>query len=220
MRRSSLPDIATATVSRPAAFDFAGPGSSSELVESARAGARAVGYAQGWSQGVAEAAADQAAEIEQARADRAEALRLQAVEVGTAMQAVLRAADRLNQTVVELTDELCDTMLGAAVELATALLGQELTDPITSARSVLTRVLAQAPQDQTVTVWLSPADHATLTGPDGPALLATLDAGMAARLQLECDPSLPTGDATARAAATSIDARLSTAVARLREYAR
>lgn len=214
-----MPDTIAATY--PAtAFDFAGAGSESQLVESARGDARAVGYAQGWSQGLREAAATQAAEIEQARAQRAAALRAQSAEVGSAVQAVLRAADRLDRTALALTDELSDTMLRAAVELATVLLGQELSDPMVAARSVLARVLAHAPADQSITVYLSPAEYATLTGPDGPALLSGLDAGVAARLKLECDPALAPGDATARSAATSIDATLTTAIARLREYAR
>ena len=189
-----------------------------QLIESARGDARAVGYAQGWSQGLREAATSQAAEIEQARTERALSLRAQSNEVATAVQAILRASDRLDRTVVELTDELSDTMLNAAVELAAALLGQELADPIASARSVLNRVLGRAPDNQPITIWLSPSDHAVLTGPDAPALLTVLDAGVAARLSFECDPSLATGDATARSAATTIEARLSSAVARLREY--
>ncbi len=189
-----------------------------QLVESARVDARAVGYAQGWSQGLREVAAGQAAEIEHARAERALALRAQANEVATTVQALLRATARLETTVVELTDELSDRMLAAAVELATVLLGQELTDPVASARSVLNRVLERAPENQAITIWLSPADHAVLTGPDAPALLASLPAGVASRLTFELDPSLLAGDATARSAATSIDARLSSAIERLREY--
>lgn len=200
-------------------FDFAGPAASTELVESARVDARAVGYAQGWAQGLREAAAGQAAEVEQARAERAFALRTQANEVATAVSAMLRATARLDASAVELTDELSDRMLAAAVELAAALLGQELTDPLVSARSVLNRVLERAPENQPITIWLSPEDHAVLTGPDAPALLASLEAGVAARLSFEKDPSLAPGDATARSAATTIDAKLSTAIVRLREYA-
>lgn len=201
------------------AFDFSGASVPNELIESARVEARAVGYAQGWAQGLREAAAGQAAEIELARAQRSSALRDQAAEVGTAIQAVLAAAERLDRTALELTDHLSDTMLAAAVELATALLGRELADPLTSARSILTRVLVDAPDNQNITVWLSPSDHATLTGPDAPALLAALEAGVASRLSFECDPALAPGDAVARSAHTTIDAKLSSAVARLREYA-
>ncbi|HEX2903041.1 MAG TPA: FliH/SctL family protein [Jatrophihabitans sp.] len=210
-------DAAPATVGEP--FEFAGTGASGVLIDSARVEARAVGYAQGWAQGLRDAAAGQAAEIEQARARREAALRSQSAEVGTAVQAVLAAADRLERTSVELTDQLSDTMLAAAVELAAALLGQELADPIVSARSVLTRVLGQVPDDQQVTVWLSPADHATLTGPDAPALLSLAGPAVAARLRFECDPALAAGDALAKSAHTTVDAKLSTALARLREYA-
>ena len=47
---------------------------------------------------------------------------------------------------------------------------------------MLARVLAERPDNQPITVWLSPVDHATLTGPNGPELLAAVDAGVAARL--------------------------------------
>jgi flagellar assembly protein FliH len=111
-------------------------------------------------------------------------------------------------------------MLAAAVELAAVLLGQQLTDPHDSATAVLRRVLGQLPDDQPVTIRLSQQDYDTLTGPAAAELIAAVEATSRGRISLECDPSLAPGDALARAAATSIDARLTTALARLREYAK
>lgn len=224
MRTSSLPNTASLPdtgLSGPGAipdFEFSG-GAPAELLESALRQARAVGYAQGWSQGLREAAAGQAVLAEQTRAEREVAAREQAAGVASAIQAVLQAADQVRQTVVEVTDELSDRMLAAAVELAATLLGQELTDPMTAASAAVRRVLHEVPDGQPVTIRLSTQDHATLTGPDGAELIAAIDATAQRRINLECDPTLAPGDALARWAATSIDARLTAALARLREYA-
>ncbi|MGI8666935.1 MAG: FliH/SctL family protein [Jatrophihabitans sp.] len=189
----------------------------SELVDQARGDARAVGYAQGWAQGVREASELQTG---LARSAQAELKRREAEHgdrLASLLQAVDVAASRLDQTVVQLTDQICDQILAAAVELAQSLLGAELRDPVTAASAALTRVLRLAPDNEPVTVWLSPSDYQSLTGPDAGALISAIEAGAAARLSFECDPALADGDALARSAATSIDARLTAAIARLRE---
>jgi flagellar assembly protein FliH len=211
MRRSSLPS----TLSDPA-FELTG-GVPSELLESAQQQARAVGYAQGWTQGLREASASQAVLAEQTRIEQQATAEEQSERVGSAVRAVLRAAEQVQQTVVAVTDQLSDQMLAAAVELAAVLLGQQLADPEVAAAAVLRRVLPEVPDGQPVTIRLSPQDYDTLTGPAGAELLANLQA--ADRISLECDQSLAPGDAIARSAATSIDARLTAALARLREYA-
>ena len=228
MRTSSLPDTALPGTSLPAIsltntvagteFELTG-GVPAELLDEAQRQARAVGYAQGWAQGLREAAAGQAVQAERARLERVAAVEHQAAQVGSAVQAVLRAADQVRQTVIEVTDELSDRMLAAAVELAAVLLGQQLADPRTSATAALRRVLEQVPDDQPVTIRLSQQDYDTLTGPTATELIAAVAATGHGRISLECDPSLAPGDALARSAATTIDARLTTALARLREYA-
>ncbi|HTZ45324.1 MAG TPA: FliH/SctL family protein [Jatrophihabitans sp.] len=202
-----------------AGFELAGA-ARSELVDQAQVQARAVGYAQGWTQGIREAAASQAAEADRVRAEREAAGRRQADEVAAAVRALLAAADRLGQAELRITDELSDRMLAAAVELAGVLVGEHLADPERSATSVLRRVLGQLPAEQPVTIRLSAADHATLTGESGARLLADVDPMAAARVSFELDPTLAPGDALARAAATTVDARISTAFDRLRGYAR
>lgn len=189
-----------------------------ELVDQARDAARSVGYAQGWSQGHREAAEKLAASLAAAEAERAAQAAVRAERLDSALQAVQAAASRLDQTVVQLTDEISDKILAAAVELARALLGQQLREPEVAASAALARVLGQAPDNEPITVWLSSQDFQSLTGDGGAELIAELDATVAGRINFECDPALAIGDATARSAATSIDARLSTAIARLREY--
>jgi flagellar assembly protein FliH len=189
-----------------------------ELVDQARGDARAVGYAQGWSQGQREAAEMHATALAEARAAQQRYEQVRAQRLDSAMQALQVAAAGLAGTVVQLTDQISDKILTAAVELATVLLGQELTDPRVAASAALTRVLAVAPDNEPVTIWLSPQDFQTVdeAGPD--ALVASFGAATAARITVECDPALVVGDALARSAATGIDARLTDAIGRLRDY--
>jgi flagellar assembly protein FliH len=189
-----------------------------ELVEAARGDARAVGYAQGWSQGQREASELHATALAEARAAQLRYEQLRAQRLDSAMQALQVAAAGLESTIVQLTDQISDKILTAAVELATVLLGQQLADPQVAASAALNRVLAIAPDNEPVTVWLSPQDFQTVTeaGPD--ALVASFGAATAARITVECDPALVVGDALARSAATGIDARLTDAIGRLRDY--
>jgi flagellar assembly protein FliH len=189
-----------------------------ELVEAARGDARAVGYAQGWSQGQREAAEMHATALAEARAAQQRYVELRAQRLDSAMQALQVAAAGLSSTVVQLTDQISDKVLSAAVELATALLGQQLADPQVSAGAALNRVLAIAPDNEPVTVWLSPQDYQTVTEAGPEALIARYGAATAARITVECDPALTVGDAMARSAVTGIDARLTDAIGRLRDY--
>ena len=117
-----------------------------------------------------------------------------------------------------ITDELSDQILAAAVQLAEALLGRELRDPEVAAPAALARVLRLAPPHEPVTVWLHPADHQTLTAPAGAALIGSVEGATGRGLSFEVDPELQPGDARARCGSTTIDARLSAGVDRLREY--
>ena len=69
-----------------------------------------------------------------------------------------------------------------------------------------------------MTIWLSPQDYETVTGNAGTGLAGIVGPAAASRITVECDPALPVGDALARSAATSIDARLTEAIDRLRAY--
>jgi flagellar assembly protein FliH len=188
------------------------------LVEQAREQARAIGYAQGWSHGVREAAAGQAGERAAAHADRELLLVAYQQQVASALNALHSAAADLRQSALAITDQIEDQILAAAVELAEALLGRALTDPDVAAPAALARVLRLAPANEPVTVWLSPADFETLTAPAGTALVSSVEGASGRGIVFETDPALQAGDAVARCASTTIDARLSEGVARLREY--
>jgi flagellar assembly protein FliH len=188
------------------------------LIEQARGQARAVGYAQGWSQGSREAAEAGAVELAAAHADRELSLAAQRQRIESASQALHRAADELAQATMVITDQIEDQILAAAVELAEALLGRALRDPEVAAPAALARVLRLAPANEPVTVWLNPVDYDTLTGPAGAGLVGSVEGASGRGITFETDPGLQAGDALARCASTTIDARLSEGVARLREY--
>lgn len=188
------------------------------LIEQARGQARAVGYAQGWSQGAREAADSGAAERAAAQADLQATLAAQRQRADSAVQALHAAAAQLRQTTMTITDQIEDQILAAAVELAEALLGRALRDPEVAAPAALARVLRLAPANEPVTVWLNPTDHGTLTDPAGTALIGSVEGATGRGITFETDPGLQAGDALARCASTTIDARLAEGVARLREY--
>lgn len=188
------------------------------LIEQARGQARAVGYAQGWSQGAREAADSGAAERAAAQADQESLLAAHRQRVDSAVQALHGAAAQLREATIIITDQITDQILAAAVELAEALLGRALRDPEVAAPAALARILGLAPDSEPVTVWLNPADYDTLTGPGGAALIGSVQGATGRAITFETDPGLQAGDALARCASTTIDARLAEGVARLREY--
>ena len=201
------------------AFDFTSDAAvPSRLVEQARSEARAVGYAQGWAHGLRDAAESQAGERAAANAERAVLRDRQEQQIASALQALQAAATEMRQSTMRVTDDIEDQILAAAVELAEALLGRELRDRDAAASAALARVLQLAPANEPVTVWLHPLDHETLTGPAASALIGRVEGATGRGLAFETDPELQPGDARARCGSTTIDARLSAGVARLREH--
>jgi flagellar assembly protein FliH len=201
------------------AFDFTSSAAvPSRLVEQARVDARAVGYAQGWAQGLHEATESQSAQLAASHQDRNVLLAAHQQELASALRALRTAAAQLEARTVELTDDLEDKILAAAVELAEALLGRELRDPAVAAPAALARVLALAPANEPVTVWLSSSDYDLLTSTGGTALAATAEGAGGRSISYQIDPALQPGEALGRCGCTTIDARLADGVDRLRKY--
>jgi flagellar assembly protein FliH len=183
-----------------------------ELANAAYVSARASGYAEGWAQGqraaqiAALAALDQAAAAERAH----HAARETALE--QAVAALARAADQLEQRVAPTAVELEDRLIAVAVDVAQALLGRELADPGRRATDALRRVMSLAPTGVEIKVRLHPDDWETLV--EAASAEQVID-GRA--VTLCADRSLPPGDAVAEYGTTTIDARLSDALDRVRE---
>jgi flagellar assembly protein FliH len=180
-----------------------------ELIQSARIAAQAAGYAEGWAQGqraakvASRAALDQAAAAERAHATARSAA------LGRALAALGTAASGLDRRIAQTAEELEDAILAAAVELAEAILDRELSTMDGRALDAARRAIALAPAGAEILVRLHPEDHAMLAE-DGALEIH----GRPVRLRP--DPTLRPGDAVAEYGATTIDAGLPAALARVR----
>ena len=180
-----------------------------ELVERWRAEAEATGYAAGWAQGVREAreaAAHDAAEAAREAAERAEQHR-QRVE--RALHAIGRAAEALEARAVPAAHDIEEQIVATAFAIAQAVLTRELRTATEPGREALARALALAPSTSPVTVRLNPADRLTIGQTE-----LVMDGRT---VTLVDDPGLQPGDAVALCDATTVDARLSPALDRVRE---
>lgn len=211
MRMSSLPE----TVSFELGVGAAVP---ARLVSQARTDASAVGYAHGWSQGLREAHGARQAWVDAGRDDHDRFVAERNAALSTAMSALERATAQLEHASAVNATAIEDTILAAAVEIAEALLAHELRSPELAAPSALARVLRLTPVGSPVTISLSPADHAVLTGDDGATRLAEIDGVTSREITLLSRDDLGPGDAIAQCGATTIDGRLSEGLARIREY--
>lgn len=172
----------------------------------------ASGYSAGWSAGARAALKDaeeqraQLARDATVRADQAAAAAREALT--TLVRAAAAARDRLVPVVVQADHNLAE----AAVSLAEALLGAELRDDDAAARSALRRALSVQDSD-VVRIRLNPGDLAHLT--------RTIDAlpedlRVPSDVELVADAGLARGDAVSELTEGFLDARLRTAVARVR----
>jgi flagellar assembly protein FliH len=184
-----------------------------ELVAQVRAEAEAAGYAAGWAQGRHEAQ-----DAAQAQADRdaqavEEVMALHAVQVDRAIDAVVAAAQSLEQRAIPVVRDIENTVAETALMVAEAVLGRELLTATAPGKEAIARALALAPEQSPVTVRLNPADRMTIGLSDG-----TTELVMDGRaITLIDDPTMKRGDAVALCDATTIDARLGPALDRVRE---
>ncbi|GII26167.1 FliH/SctL family protein [Planosporangium mesophilum] len=183
-----------------------------EVADRLRAEAQASGYATGWAQGRREAEVAARVGRERTAAQVREQAEMQALRVEQAIAAVTRAAAGLERQMVPAAAEFEDLIVGAAFTLAEAILGRELAMATDPGRDAVARALALAPAGRPITVRLHPSDHATVTG--GQFGSVQMDGRT---VTLVADPTLQSGDAVAECDATTIDARIAPALARVRE---
>lgn len=188
------------------------------LLTQARADAASIGYAQGWAHGLTDAHRSKAADLAAARAEQRQHVAERTARLGSALSALAQGAAQLETMAVPTCEQIEDTILAVAVELAEALLGRELALPDAAGPAALARIMALAPAGEPVTVRLNPTDAATLDADGGAELRATISGTAGRALRLHADTDLQSGDAIARCGATTIDARLSAGLQRLRDY--
>jgi flagellar assembly protein FliH len=178
----------------------------SGLAEQAQAAARTQGYATGWAEG--RRAADERAEDlrRELLAEHHAAEQRRDAEHRSAVEALLRAAAALTTAVTSVCDEVARHTVDVAAALTEELLGHELTTATAPGADAVRRALALLPEDAVVRVRLSPAETAD------PSLAERLGA-----VQVIADPSLERGDALVELVDGVLDARVSRAIARVRE---
>jgi flagellar assembly protein FliH len=176
--------------------------------------ARAAGYAAGWAEGMRAAAVAARADADQAIAAARAATVAQSARITTAVASITAAAGRLDQRVAPELRDLEHLIVAAAFALAEAVIARELATATEPGADAIARALAVAPDGGPVTVRLHPADLATVTGTGGVPGRTTVDGR---EIVLLADPGLQPGDAVADCDATSVDARIGAAVARMRE---
>ncbi|HEY8532320.1 MAG TPA: FliH/SctL family protein [Micromonospora sp.] len=182
-------------------------------IQSVQEQARAAGYAEGWAQGQRAAAAAARAEAERAAEARKRAEAEAEMKLARALEALARAAAQLEARTAPTISMMEELIIAAALELTEALLGRELATVDTRARDALRRALSLTPPAEPVVVRLHPEDYHTLLRDDW-----TNEFHVDGRtVQLQPDPSLSPGDAIAEAGATTVDATLPAALARVKE---
>lgn len=177
-----------------------------EMADRARASGRAQGYAQGWAEG--RRAADERSRLaaQEVAATRAAEDRRRRVEHDHAVGALLAAAGQLRHEHQRVCAQVEQQATELAFSLVEGILGRELELAADPGADAVRRALALLPEETVATVRLHPDDLAGAAGslcPEGARLVG--------------DPSLRRGDAILDTVGAVIDARVSTAVARVRE---
>lgn len=178
---------------------------------SVRSAAQTEGYATGWAQGIREARLATTAARQQFAAELTDLLARREQTTRDAIRAIEAAAAQLRAHLAEQAEDIADTVLATAVDLAEVLVGARLSAATTPGQDALRRALAHIPPGDTARVRLNPADHAELVdAQDG------VDAE-GRTVVLVADDSIARGDAIAETTLTTVDARLATALARIRQ---
>jgi flagellar assembly protein FliH len=181
------------------------------LAEQAEAAARAQGYARGWSEG-RRAAEQQAAEERTAvLAEERRSVERREAEHRAAVAALVAAAARLDEAVAHVCEQVESEALELAAQLTEAVVGHELAVAASPGLHAVRRALALTQGEALVRVRVSADDHS-------PELAER--AGLDGTATVVADPTLMRGDAVVETVAGVVDARISSAVARVTELLR
>jgi flagellar assembly protein FliH len=167
------------------------------------------GHREGYDAGRSEAVARADEEALFRREREAEAAALRERQWSQALDQLRRAAAELDAREAPVLAELDRTIADMAVRIAETLVGRHLELAAAPALDAVHRALALLPRETAATVRVHPDDVATL-----PDLSGALAGGSVA---VVADPTVEPGGCVAEAGDRTVDARLSTALERLRE---
>ena len=196
-----MTNMSTDTFTR-VAFPSLGFGGATPLDAAARATGHAAGYLEGLRAGAA-VAKERAEENEIVVAQAADRTR---ARIDAAVAALARAADALERRTLPLLGEVQTAIADAAVDIAEAVIGHELSCGDASARSALGRALGGVDVERVIAIRLNPDDLADLTSSSAAATAVTLVA----------DATLSRGDAVTEFDEGFLDARIGSALERVR----
>lgn len=149
----------------------------------------------GYAEGLATAKADAMAEIE--------------ARIGSSIEALERAGSDLEQRDAVTLNELEDVVADLALSVAAAILQREIATSTDPGRDALRRALSLAPERESMIARLNPTDLEAIGD------VAEMAPGRT--LELFADPSIERGGCVIEAGAARIDARIETALDRVRE---
>lgn len=192
---------------RPAVFPLVSTPGQSQLAADAKARGYTQGHAAGYATGLQQASLEAA--TTRAHQDAEHHARMSALEsrFSAEVSALKMIADALTERTVPVLADAEQVLFSCALDLAVALLGHELRDGETSARAALARAVTGGGEEIPVAISMNPADLALLRDGSG---------DLPETLTLVADPALNRGDAVAQYPYGFLDARLSTATARVR----
>lgn len=181
-----------------------------ELTEVVRANAAAEGFADGYASGRLQAVADVRLELAR-EVDAVQTLEAERRASTERLLAALGTAiDDLESRILPTYEDVADRLGEVAYTLVEAILGRELALSHELALDAVRRVCATAGSGADFTLWLNPLDLAALAGLDVASIVGR-------QVELLADSTLAPGDARAESGATRVDARLTSALARVRE---
>lgn len=169
------------------------------------------GHAAGYTAGLRAADSERLRRLEELEADFAARRDQQQAEAARLAGLLRSAAVALNARTVPTVAAAEGTLVSAAVELTEAILGYELTDRSKAARAALDRAVSGSKGLDVVAIRMNPQDLAVLAEMEPGA------EGADPRVVLTADPLLSPGDAVAELPHGFLDAKISTAVARVKE---
>ncbi|WP_183044497.1 FliH/SctL family protein [Pseudarthrobacter phenanthrenivorans] len=167
------------------------------------------GHAAGYTAGLRAAEAERVRRLEELEADFAARREQQQREARHLAGLLQSAVAALNAHTVPTIAAAEETLVAAAVELAEAILGYELADRSKAACAALDRALSGSKGLDVVAIRMNPEDLALLAN----AGMAS-DSGTA--VELTPDPSLNPGDAVAELPQGFLDAKIGSALARVK----
>lgn len=197
------------TITQPVELDlssFLSAGSSGTVTPEMMESALETGYRDGWEQGLNEARAS----VEQAHAvERAAWQQDQARRLSLALDALAEAREGFQHRQAFELPTIEDSVAAGAIELATVLLGRELVLSSSPGRDAIARALAIAPAGDGIVIRLHASDVETLGCID--------DLLLGRQVTVIADPSIEPGGCLLDAKDCQVDARLSTAIERVRQ---